>query len=146
MCSSDLSKGDLITLVIPFDSAAGGTLRLSGKISYNGGLWDGQAQQPDDNWVLWSAILDESLPEKPARQPKTPELGVTWMPNVAYGSPDTLKPERVLIRNATLWTNTDAGILNNTDLLIESGKIARIGTGLAVEGEYREYEIGRAHV
>ncbi len=140
------SKGDLITLVIPFDSAAGGTLRLSGKISYNGGLWDGQAQQPDDNWVLWSAILDESLPEKPARQPKTPELGVTWMPNVAYGSPDTLKPERVLIRNATLWTNTDAGILNNTDLLIESGKIARIGTGLAVEGEYREYDAQGKHL
>ncbi len=36
----------------------------------------------------------------------------------------------VLIRNATIWTQDDAGILEGADLLIQDGRIAAIGTGL----------------
>ncbi|MDP7153211.1 MAG: amidohydrolase family protein, partial [Gammaproteobacteria bacterium] len=39
-------------------------------------------------------------------------------------------PEPVLIRNATVWTLENDGILENTDLLIEAGRIAGIGTEL----------------
>lgn len=38
--------------------------------------------------------------------------------------------ERVLIRNATVWTLEQDGILEDTDLLIDAGKIAAIGQGL----------------
>jgi len=38
--------------------------------------------------------------------------------------------EHVLIRNATVWTLEDDGILENTDLLIEDGRIAAIGSQL----------------
>jgi len=41
-------------------------------------------------------------------------------------------PGRVLIRNATVWTLEDAGMLENTDLLIDDGRIAKIGQDLAV--------------
>lgn len=39
-------------------------------------------------------------------------------------------PAQVLIRNATIWTMTDAGIVLGTDLLLENGKIAAIGHNL----------------
>jgi imidazolonepropionase-like amidohydrolase len=39
-------------------------------------------------------------------------------------------PDRVLIRNATVWTQSADGILKNTDILLENGKIAAIGTDL----------------
>ena len=39
-------------------------------------------------------------------------------------------PDRVLIRNATVWTQSPDGILEHTDLLLANGKIAAIGADL----------------
>lgn len=41
-------------------------------------------------------------------------------------------PDRVLFRNATVWTMTADGTLANTDLLVENGRIAAVGRELAV--------------
>jgi imidazolonepropionase-like amidohydrolase len=38
--------------------------------------------------------------------------------------------ETVLLRGATLWTATDAGILESADLLVRDGRIVAVGTGL----------------
>jgi len=40
-------------------------------------------------------------------------------------------PERVLIRNATVWTQSVDGILEGADVLIEKGRIKAVGRGLA---------------
>lgn len=58
-----------------------------------------------------------------------PVLPVTF-PNMAYGFKAMPKQEDVLFKNATVWTNTEKGILENTDVLIKSGKIAGIGANL----------------
>ncbi|MFK8165549.1 MAG: amidohydrolase family protein, partial [Lewinella sp.] len=56
-------------------------------------------------------------------------------PNIAYGTDgDVFKPVSYLIRNATVWTNEDAGIMENTDVLITGGKIAAVGKGLSADG------------
>ena len=39
-------------------------------------------------------------------------------------------PDRVLIQNATVWTQAADGIMENTDLLLENGKISAIGPDL----------------
>ncbi len=41
-----------------------------------------------------------------------------------------LTPERTVFRNATLWTQSEAGILEHTDLLVEEGRIRKIGRAL----------------
>ena len=46
-----------------------------------------------------------------------------------YPMPEA-SPGRVLIRNATIWTLEDDGTLGNADLLIEDGRIAKIGREL----------------
>ena len=41
-----------------------------------------------------------------------------------------LKPDSVLVRNATLWTSGERGVLKKHDLLVVSGKIKQIGRKL----------------
>ena len=48
----------------------------------------------------------------------------------AYPAPEST-PGQVLIRHATVWTMTGSGILADTDVLIEKGRIAALGRGLA---------------
>ncbi len=52
-------------------------------------------------------------------------------PNNAYGFTELPKAETLLFKNATVWTNEADGILENTDVLIKNGKIAKIGQNLS---------------
>ena len=62
-----------------------------------------------------------------------PVLPVTF-PNMAYGFKELPKQQDLLFKNATVWTNTDNGIMQETDVLIKNGKIAGIGTNLNAGG------------
>lgn len=52
-------------------------------------------------------------------------------PNLAYGFTEKPKAETLLFKNATVWTNETDGILENTDVLIKDGRIAKIGKDLS---------------
>jgi len=52
-------------------------------------------------------------------------------PNGAYGVSELPKQETILFKNATVWTNESEGILENTDVLIKNGKIAKVGNNLS---------------
>ncbi len=56
-------------------------------------------------------------------------------PFSAYGFNQAEKPKTLLIKNATVWTNTDRGVSENTDVLIKNGKIAAIGKNLKKKAE-----------
>src|SRR3546814_2270317 len=72
---------------------------------------------------------EEELPEPP---------GPVIYPFTAYGSEQLPKAEKILIKNATVWTNEAAGVLKGADVLIDKGKILEVGMGLR--------EIGGEHV
>lgn len=90
--------------------------------------------------ILWTAKYTQTIPEekkkeeKKEKSPKKEEIsfGTVTYPNMAYGWTELPKPEKVLIKNTTVWTCTDKGILKNTDVFIENGKIAQIGQNLSV--------------
>ena len=42
-----------------------------------------------------------------------------------------VQAETILIRNATVWTNEEEGILQNTDVLLKDGQISKIGQNLS---------------
>ncbi|NNE32324.1 MAG: amidohydrolase family protein [Winogradskyella sp.] len=52
-------------------------------------------------------------------------------PNLAYGYAEKPKSENLLFKNATVWTNENEGVLENTDVLIKDGKISKIGKNLS---------------
>ena len=59
-----------------------------------------------------------------------PMYPVTF-PNMAYGSATLPKEETILFRNATVWTGEKEGNLTETDVLIDKGKIIKIGKNLS---------------
>ena len=55
-------------------------------------------------------------------------------PNNGYGFEVLPKAETLLFKNATVWTSEKDGILENTDVLIKNGKIAKIGKNISEGG------------
>lgn len=145
--SISIKDDRLVTLSFVLPGADEAT-RLSGLIE--GSLWKGKAELPDGNWVTWSLVPGEKEPKKEDKkeeEPFTPPtLDKIIYPFVAYGSNELPKQEIILIKNATVWTNTDQGILENTDVLIQGGKIAAIGKGLAVKNADRVIDGTGKHV
>jgi len=69
---------------------------------------------------------DKDTPRTESTQspPKLPR------PFSAFGFNQAEQPETVLIKNATVWTNTERGVSQHTDVFIKNGKIAAIGKNL----------------
>ncbi|PJA07313.1 MAG: amidohydrolase [Flavobacteriales bacterium CG_4_10_14_0_2_um_filter_32_8] len=120
----------------PKDDYQKGTIRLSGTISSNGGIWDGNGQLANGEWIKWSAIKGKNTDVDKKKEEKKDSLIVPQIqyPNMAFGFDSLPKAETMIIRGATVWTNEAEGILQNTDVLIQNGKIAAIGKNLTVEG------------
>jgi len=65
---------------------------------------------------------------------EVPKMLPISYPNGAYGAAILPQQETVLFKNATVWTNESDGILQNTDVLVKDGKIARIGKNINDRG------------
>ena len=61
-----------------------------------------------------------------------PQLIALTYPNVGYGYKEKPQQEDFLFKNATVWTGES--ILENTDVLIKKGKIAKVGKDLRAGG------------
>jgi imidazolonepropionase-like amidohydrolase len=114
----------------------GGQERLSGWTSKTG--WTGVGNLVDGTEVRWTAVRTGDLDpeEEKEEEPETPDsaLGELIYPFMAHGYQQQPVQETILIKNATLWTNEEAGILEKSDLLIINGKISQIGENLSADG------------
>ncbi|MFN5333567.1 MAG: amidohydrolase, partial [Bacteroidota bacterium] len=63
-----------------------------------------------------------------------PEMPVIHYPLGAYGMQSLPTAQTMLIQGATVWTNEKEGILTETDVMIQHGKIAAIGKNIAANG------------
>ena len=130
-----------------------GPIRLTGNVWMESRIWEGSGQTADGRWVDWSAIRNAD--EDPA--PDTQEVeaeeegsdvaevleleavdeeedgldlsGVVY-PFTAYGTPNRLEAETVWIRNATVWTCEEEGVLDGADVLVHEGKLVAVGPQL----------------
>ncbi len=98
---------------------------------------NGKAVFPDGNEVTFfakkqekSEDVEDSNDKKKDKDEAKTVVPVTY-PNVAFGFTELPKPETLLFKNVTVWTNESEGILENTDVLIKNGKIAKIGKNLS---------------
>jgi imidazolonepropionase-like amidohydrolase len=129
----------------------GGLVRMSGFVA--GERMRGLAELPDGSSFRWTGsyagALDEpeSVAANPDEGTDIPSLAPRPYPAGAFGlavPPD--QPEAVLVRNATLWTSSERGRLENTDLLIRNGRIAGIGRDLDAPREARVIDGTGKHV
>ncbi len=135
---------DLVNLTF---ERAGTRFRLSGYI--NGKNIDGGGQTDKGKWIAWKATWSDSKSEPDSKQkkpsPAIPAAGPVIYPFNAYGWTELPKQEDVLFKNATVWTNEKEGNLQNADVLVQKGKIARIGKNLS-EGEARVIDATGMHL
>ncbi len=61
---------------------------------------------------------------------KVPELEFVTYPAGAFGVGEFEVSAKILVKNATIWTSGPEGRLEESDLLIKNGRIAKIGRGL----------------
>lgn len=131
--TSTFSK-DLVTLSFKLPKQTG-SVRLTGWT--DGNTWKGKGQLVDGTWINWSSTRTGDLTAKAPARPagdKKEDLGKIIYPFTAHGYPSLPVTETLLVKNATVWTNESDGILQNTDVLLKDGKIARIGKNLSEPG------------
>ncbi len=104
--------------------------RLSGV--NNGKQWNGTGTDSTGAAIIWTAnfISDLAAKTDSTKKDKPVQMGSLTFPNMGYGFKEMPKAENILIKNATVFTSEAEGILNNTDVLVENGKIASIGKNL----------------
>jgi imidazolonepropionase-like amidohydrolase len=132
-------KVDDESLTLNFNPAPkdpGESLSLSGWT--NGKNLSGTGQSATGKWLSWQATFAEDAKKeeekKSEKEEPEDELGPVIFPFLAYGASEVPKQERILIKNATVWTMEAAGILEATDVLLENGKISQIGKNLNAGG------------
>lgn len=128
---------DLISFSFnPEKSKPANQIRLSGWIKDK--TLQGDGVLADGTPVKWQATFSANAPEKknpePKKEDKKDEIGKVIYPFVAHGLEQKAKQELILIKNATVWTNEQDGVLQNTDVLLKDGKIAKIGKNLSENG------------
>lgn len=118
-----------IVLVFPGDSLGyNGVVRMTG--SAEDSTMAGSGELPDGASFQWSARLKTSFVQPPDTAKKAAIQRASFdvvYPDGAFGRKELpSQPDNVLVRGGYLWTSTLRGNLENTDILISKGKIAKI--------------------
>lgn len=106
--------------------------RLSGFV--NGNIWNGNGEDTAGNKITWTATFSKATVAIDSVKKKSgfpQKLAKITYPFDGYGWEELPKSEVILIKNATVWTNEKDGVLQNTDVLVKEGKIAKIGKDIS---------------
>ncbi len=124
LSAPDTSKTEFIRLVANIPAA---TDKFSGK-----------AILPNGNETRFEAVKkkvsEKVKKDKTGQDEVIRKISPVTYPNLAYGFKEIPKQENILFKNATVWTSEDSGVLENTDVLVKNGAIAKIGKGLNAGG------------
>lgn len=122
------------SMKLHFESPKGespdGKYRLSG--IYERASLQGTGQDPSGNWFTWKAerISDLTSAAVKDSSPTMTPIPATYFPHMAYGYTNAPAQEDVLIKNITIWTSEEAGVLKEHDLIISKGKFIKVGKSL----------------
>ena len=128
-------SGDMVSIYFDLKNKPSGNIRLNGYITHVSPLtFRGNGIMPDGSEIKWTATYASAFAAQPARHDAPKQeiaVGPVVYPFTAYGNIELPKAGAVLFKNATVWTNEKDGILKNTDVLVENGKIKAIGKSLS---------------
>ncbi len=119
------------------DTSKANFVRLSG--TWSNQAMQGKAVLENGNETTWTALkkeakITEDKKEDKKDTPKIPNMYVVTYPNLAFGAAEKPKQETLLFQNVTVWTGEKEGILKEVDVLIQNGKISKIGKNLPANG------------
>jgi imidazolonepropionase-like amidohydrolase len=112
--------------------------------------WEGSGIHADGSSFAWKVVPSPaSASDTLKREEKTESFrkpGTVWFPQNAYGFQQLPEGRTWLLKNATLWTGEEQGILNNQDILLVNGKIAKIGKNLSAPKDAEVLDCTGLHV
>ncbi|MEN8703683.1 MAG: amidohydrolase family protein [Polaribacter sp.] len=125
-------KDDWIAITLNEDS---GYTRMIGKVINSSNLMEGTAFDTKGNETSWSASKKVANSKKSSKNKISADNNTLTVmpvsyPNIGFGNYVQPEQQTILIKNVTVWTSEDEGILENTDVLLKDGKITQIGKGL----------------
>ncbi|MFT4032460.1 MAG: amidohydrolase family protein [Siphonobacter sp.] len=126
-------QGDLLTLSFKLNRQDQGENRIAAY--YDGKNIKGDGFDAAGAPLTFLATYKEAPKAMPARSDSARRanqmVGKVTFPFTGFGSEEKPQTQTILIKNATVWTNEKDGILTNTDVLLQSGKIAKVGKNLS---------------
>ena len=143
-------SNDLVSIQIQFDKKKPGTTRLTGYRT--GNTLKGDGETPEGKAISWSAVRTGDAPvstsataasataARSTSAVSTSTVSALMYPFAGLGNPQKPKPETMLIKNTTVWTNETDGILTNTDVFVTNGKISKIGKNLPVPADIKVFD------
>ena len=121
---------DGLNLLVSFAVKDHGAYRMTGM--FREGTLKGMVIMPNGAQMACTGERTaQYTPEAKKEEKQAPSLVSSLVyPNLGFGR--SAKPEQgtYLIRNATVWTNTDQGKMEAADVLVQNGKIQKVGTNL----------------
>ncbi|QED37417.1 amidohydrolase family protein [Antarcticibacterium arcticum] len=124
------SDGWMNLLLTSPDSTKKEFTRLVARVQPKAKSITGKAIQHNGQETTFTAVRTSDVEDKKQPSKNVRDVVKVTFPNMAYGFDAQPKQENILFKNATVWTNTNEGILENTDVLIANGKISWVGKGL----------------
>lgn len=133
--SSFSIKDNWITLTLNNTNNASKFAQLVGAVLVPTNTLKGIGYTSEGKEMTWLAVKkiaenNEKTIDKNVKPTAVPMVMPVTYPNMAFGFKEKPKQETILFKNATVWTNENDGIVENTDVLIKDGKIAQIGKNL----------------
>lgn len=95
--------------------------------------------------LMASQSTNESKDAASEPEPKTLISRSSW-PNNESGLTAPLSAESVHIKNATIWTSADDGVMSNADIIIEAGKIIELGNDLSTPSGFTVIDASGKHL
>ena len=126
----ELSDNDITIQFNVSQKEIKGSVNLRGKVNTKFGVFEGDGFLPNGDWAKWTAV--KSGEKTDSEKKRGPDLIIdtsnyAWLPNMSYGFESLPKTETIVIKNATIWTNEDEGIIQNGIIVITNGKISFVG-------------------
>ncbi len=111
---------------------------------------DGEASESDDAAAGTDDAETTDLADAEESDDRTAEEAVVIerlaVPLGVYGRLEPPRSRTVVVRNATLWTVSDAGVLEGADMLVRDGRIEAIGVDLSAPADALEIDATGMHV
>ena len=135
-------------------SFTGDSLGMAGMVRFSGDAFGetmvGTGELASGRTFRWTANRTEAFkPEADTSKPKPPQMASfrPVYPPGAFGReklPE--RPAHVFVRGATIWTSGPQGILENADLIVENGKVLKVGRGLSAPADAVVIDAAGKHV
>jgi imidazolonepropionase-like amidohydrolase len=123
-------KGEQVSISFSVkDDYNDGVIQLNGSVYEELGIFEGNALLPNGEWVKWNAVKNTAHKQEKSEsimKIDTTAISHTTFPNMAYGFDSLPHAKSYYIKNATLWTNEEAGVIKDANLLIVDGKIKTV--------------------